>query len=366
MKNLIDKLVDKFNSEDIIKFSDKDIFKENKSWAITGSPDLELSMGIKGFPTGIVEIAGKSRSGKTTIGLEAMANFLRDNPDDGIAVILSSENRDNKDYALKLGIDPNKVLIIKIRYVEDMFMKVKSLINKTKDVFSESKLGEPKFFFMWDSLGATLSKAEIDTMEENTSNMEKKMTKGENLDKMKHEKLGAFAKPAKMFAKFLTGEMYHTTIHFIILNHVYDSMSGPVAGVKSNGGNWIEFMPCIRLRMALIGHEKIDEIEVAQRTEIKIIKNDFGGRRKVVVEILLGRGIVLSEDDIDYAVDKGIIKKESAKKFSFAKISWNSKRTFYSLYENHPKIMRALHKKIHNSVHKEVERIRYSTDENED
>jgi RecA/RadA recombinase len=359
MKGIIEKLVSKFNSDDAVKFSEKDNFKENKSWASTGCPELEYNLGILGLPTGIIEIAGVSRSGKTTLGLVAMSNFLKKEKD-GIAIILSSENRDNKDYAVRLGIDPERVMILKIRYVEDMFMKVKKIITDTKDIFQSEKLGTPKFFFLWDSLGATLSKAELDTMEENTDMMEKKMAKGEELEKMKHEKLGAFAKPAKMFAKFLIGEMYDNIIHFIILNHVYDTMGGPVSGKKSGGGNWVEFMPCIRLRTALIGHEKLDEIEIAQFTEVKVIKNDFGSRRKTVVEILLGKGFVLSQNDIEFAIEKGILKKEGAKKVSFNdKLSWNSKRTFYKLYEEQPKMMEIISKKIQSARHKDILDERY-------
>lgn len=352
MKNIIDNLVKNFNSEDAIKFSNKDSFKENKSWASTGSPELEYNLGILGLPTGIVEIAGVSRSGKTTLGLQAMSNFLR-NEKNGIAIILSSENRDNKEYAVKLGVDTNRVMILKIRYVEDMFMKVKKIIDDVKEMYEEDNLEQPKFFFLWDSLGATLSKAELDTMTENTKNMEKKLSKGENLDKMKHEKMGAFAKSAKMFAKFIIGEMYGSIIHFIILNHVYDKMDG-MPGKKSGGGNWVEFLPCIRLMMSVIGHEKIDDIEVAQYSMVKIVKNDFGSRRKTVLEILLGKGIVLSENDIEYAIKNKIIKKESAKKMSFMNISWISKRTFYNLYYEKPKIMRILYDKINKSRHKDV------------
>ena len=116
--SIIDKIVKKFNSEDVIKFSDKDGFRDMKSWCSTGSATLDYNLRTFGFPTGIIEIAGKSRSGKTTIGLMAMKDFMDKNPDDGIAVILSSENRDNKDYALQLGMDVKNIIIIKIKYVE--------------------------------------------------------------------------------------------------------------------------------------------------------------------------------------------------------------------------------------------------------
>ena len=322
-KNIvINELVKRFNNEDVIKFSQKDGFKEIKSWAHTGSPELDYNLYTFGLPTGIIEIAGKSRSGKTTLGLMAMKNFQKEHPDDGVVIILSSENRDNKDYARSIGINTNNVIIVKIRYVEKMFMMVKKIIDDTVDLFQKNKMGVPAFFFLWDSIGATLSKSELDTMDENTDMMEKKFEKGEDLEKLKHEKVGAFAKSAKMFAKFLLGEMYDKTIHFVMLNHQYETIStmGGPASRKSTGGEWVELLPCIRLSMKLIGHEKIDDIEVAQITEVKVVKNDFGSRKKTNIRILLGKGIILSEEDIDYALSKGILKKESAKKIA-AKIA---------------------------------------------
>ena len=58
--SIIDKLVKKFNSEDVVKFSNKDTFKDNKSWVHMGSPELDYNLGVKGLPTGMVEIAGLS------------------------------------------------------------------------------------------------------------------------------------------------------------------------------------------------------------------------------------------------------------------------------------------------------------------
>lgn len=357
--NIADKIISRFKSADVIKFSDKDDFKDMKSWVSTGSPILEYNLGILGYPTGVIEIAGVSRSGKTTLALVGMANFL-EKEENGVAVILSSENRDNKHYAKKLGIPVDKVIIIKIRYVEDMFMKVKKVLNDANAIFKEHKLGDPKFYFMWDSLGATLSKAELDTMEANTIAMEKKMEKGEELEKMSHAQMASFAKSAKMFAKFLLAEMYSSTIHFIILNHVHDQMGG-TGGKKSGGGGWVEFLPCIRLRTSLIAHEKVDEVEVAQITEIKTVKNDFGSRKKTHIEILLGMGLVLSKEDIAYGVQKGIIKKEGALKHTFMKISWKSKRTFYEHYDPKSagyKTMGLLIKRVTKERHKDIMLLR--------
>lgn len=361
--NIIDAIVKKFNNEDVIKFADKDGFKEVKSWAHTGSPTLDFNLNTFGLPTGIIEIAGKSRSGKTTLGLMAMKSFLKENPDNGVAIILSSENRDNKDYALKLGIDVSRIIIIKIRYVEKMFMMVKKLLDDTDQLFKENNLGKPKYFFMWDSIGATLSKSELDTMEENTEVLSKKFDRGDDINDLKHEKVGAFAKSAKMFAKFLLGECYSRVIHFVMLNHQYDTIGGLGISVrKSTGGEWVELMPTIRLSMKLIGHERIDNEEVAQITEVKVVKNDFGSRKKTDIRILLGYGIILSDDDINYAVEKGILQKEGAKKLSFmnGKLKWSSPREFFNLYKNDNKFLKVLELKINNAKQKDLMKIKES------
>lgn len=362
-KSIIDRIVQKFNSEDVIKFSDKDGFKDIKSWAHTGSPTLDYNLRTFGLPTGIIEIAGKSRSGKTTLGLMAMKYFLQENPDDGIAVILSSENRDNKDYALQLGLPVSRIIIVKVKYVEAMFMQVKKLIMDADEVMKEMKM-KPKFFFLWDSLGATLSKSELDTMEENTKRMEKELQRGTEVEdiELKNEKMMAFAKEAKKFAKSIMSEMYTHVMHFVMLNHQYEQSTMGVTTRKSTGGEWVELMPTLRLSMKLKNHEKIDDVEVAQITEVKVVKNDFGSRKKTDIRILLGYGIILSQDDIDYALENGILKKEGAKKVSFmnGRLSWSSPRELFNLYYEHNKMLKVLHNKIKKSMQSDLVALKES------
>lgn len=362
-KSVIDKIVQKFNSEDVIKFSDKDGFKDIKSWAHTGSPTLDYNLRTFGLPTGIIEIAGKSRSGKTTLGLMAMKYFLQENPDDGIAVILSSENRDNKDYALQLGLPVSSIIIVKVKYVEAMFMQVKKLIMDADEVMKEMKM-KPKFFFLWDSLGATLSKSELDTMEENTKRMEKELQRGTEVEdiELKNEKMMAFAKEAKKFAKSIMSEMYTHVMHFVMLNHQYEQSTMGVTTRKSTGGEWVELMPTLRLSMKLKNHEKIDDVEVAQITEVKVVKNDFGSRKKTDIRILLGYGIILSQDDIDYALENGILKKGGSKKVSFmnGRLSWSSPRELFNLYYEHNKMLKVLHNKIKKSMQSDLVALKES------
>lgn len=357
MKGLIDKLVKKFDNENIIKFSEKDAFRDMVSWCPI-SPTLDFNLGTFGLPQGIVEIAGPSRGGKTTIGLQAMKSFQVENGENAVCVILSSENRDNKDYARRIGVDVDNVIIVKITFVEEMFLLVKQIIDGTLQIYKENKVKEqPRFFFLWDSLGATLSMNERATLEENNAQLEKKLANGESLSDLKHEKIGAFAKEAKKFAKFILAEMYNKVIHFVILNHTYDTITGMgISTKKSTGGEWIQYLPTQRLQVSVRGMERLGEEEVAQISTIKVVKNDFGSRKKTDIRILLGEGVILSQDDIDYALETGILTKEGAKKVSFmnGKLTWSSPREFFNHYYNRNPFLKVLHKKIQNEMRKDL------------
>lgn len=357
ISNVLSKLTARFNSDDVITFKKKDGFAEVKSWAHTGSPELNWNLRTYGLPTGIIEIAGRSRSGKTTEGLEAMKYFLDENPETGLACILSSENRDNKDYAIQLGIDPSRVVIIKIHYVEQMFVRVSKFVKDAHALFEEAGIKEkPKFFFLWDSLGATLSKAEYDALRANVENMDKAAAKGEELEKLQEPKMMAFAKSAKMFAKGLVGLCYTNVIHFVILNHQYEQNVMGVTSRKSTGGEWVELMPTLRLQMRVTEMKKIDDVEVAQISEVKVIKNDFGSRQKTYIRILLGYGIILSEEDINYAVERGIIQKPSKTVYTAlnGKLRWKSDRELYQLYYDQNPLLDTLGKVITAARHRDL------------
>jgi RecA/RadA recombinase len=81
-KNLIDRLIDKVGNSDMEKLSERNYFKDNnRIWAKTGCPELETNIGGFGFPIGLTEVAGSSKSGKTTLALTGMRNFQKDYKD---------------------------------------------------------------------------------------------------------------------------------------------------------------------------------------------------------------------------------------------------------------------------------------------
>lgn len=361
--SIVDKILKKINNDNVIKFSEKDTFKDVKSWAFTGSPSLDYNLGTFGLPQNMIEIAGPSRGGKTTLALSAMANFQKENGGDAVCAILSSENRDNRDYARRIGVDIDNVIIVKITFLEEMYSIAKSIIDISISEFKLEKK-EPKFFFIWDSIGGTLSKNEKETLNENIGAMSSKIENNEKIGALKNEKVGVFAKEAKKFAKFMISEMYDKVIHFVMLNHTYDIIGGMVPGKKSGGGQWIEYFPTIRLYVSSIGMDKVNDVEVAQVTRVKVVKNDFGSRKPTDIKILLGEGIILSDEDIDYALEFGIIKKVGARKHEFmnGKLTWSTKKEFYDLFSSKNKIMQLLVTKIRNEMRKDLMKQRYEED----
>lgn len=351
------RLADRLESDKVVTFSDIDPFKDNKKgWLHTGSPQLEYNLGILGMPYGIIEIAGKSGSGKTTLALHILKSFQKTNPD-GVSVILSSEERDNKAYAIKMGIDVEKVVVLKFKYVEELSLLVDNFIKQVDDLWlKDGHEGLPQYYFMWDSIGATLSKSEFDTVETNSTKYNRAMGKEDREIKEEHAKPGAFAKAAKLFAKWMLAKIYDRRISLVMLNHTMAKIGGQ--GRVSAGGEWKEYFPTIRLETVTTGYEKLDDEQVAQYTLVKVIKNDFGSRKETDIEILLGYGLVLSEDDIEYGIQKDIIEKVSVKKRAFMKdkLTWSSKREFYELYKNPStrKFVEILHKQIAQARHKDV------------
>jgi len=102
--------------------------------------------------------------------------------------------------------------------------------------------------------------------------------------------------------------------------------------------------------------KRIDDVEVAQISEVKVIKNDFGSRQKTYIRILLGYGIILSEEDIEYGVERGIIQKPSKTVYSAlnGKLRWKSDRELYQLYYDQNPLISALEKVIAASRHKDL------------
>ena len=96
--------------------------------------------------------------------------------------------------------------------------------------------------------------------------------------------------------------------------------------------------------------------EVAQISTVKVIKNDFGSRKKTEIRILLGEGIILSNNDIEYALERGILKQEGKRKVSYlnGKLSWSTPREFFQLYHDRNRYLDVLAAQIRKSMQQDL------------
>ncbi len=360
------------NSNHTIRLSDRDLFVDAKGWIPLSIPQLQFNLGVLGMPYGLIEIAGESRGGKTSLMYDAIKNFQYQHGENGFVLILSSEKRDNKLLAQRMGVNTENVLVIKIRYVEQITFEVdqffKYVVDKWKDEYRE---GRPHFFIGWDSVGSTISRSELDTLKENSERYAKLLDDGTS-DEDWHKALesanakpGAFAKAGKELGKFLQdiAERHHVTV--VMINHLIHKIGGRIPNQKmSTGGTWLEYMPTLRIRMKEVQPIKDkDNLQIGQISEVAVEKNDFGSRRSTRVEIQLGWGFVLNEDDIAYALEKGLLVKGtnsngtvSSRKIQTPDglVTWSARSELYALYRENPMLMDRLTRKINKLRHEDV------------
>jgi len=329
MMSIIDKLTKKFDSEHTMKFSELDPFSSTTFWIPTGSPTIDLNLNTLGLPTGIIEMRGPSQSGKTTLALSCLKHSIM-NIENSVNVILTTERRDNRAYAQRMGLDVDQVLVHHIKNTEMMFNRIKQTIVNSEQIFRDEKRKDtPKFLFVLDSLGALSSSQETRKMEENAEK-----------DDAKEPSMASTARSFKRGLRWLTGEIYDKEICFIVINHTYDDVNSPIGGKKSYGGKGIEFMPSIRLDLnkAMGVTVKIGEEKVGQLTEVTAFKNDFNGiKSSFKMEIAFGYGIVLSQSDINFGIENKILTKNGVGGASYlnGKLKWSSRKELYDLYKNH-------------------------------
>lgn len=354
----LDRLEKKLKEVDSKSLSTQSPLVTEKIWVSTGCPELDYNLHTFGFKKGIIEIAGGSTAGKTTMGLTVAKNFLI-KYEDAILIMMLSEERINGDYVKRIGVDPKRIVKVTSKFLEDLFYKVQDRIYKIEASWQEEKLsGRPKIVLLWDSINATNSRAELETYHENVKNFNKG-EEGDKAFKMKHAKMADFASAAKRLIKAIHAQLYDKDIIMICLNHLTADLANPMGGKTSTGGSWREFFSYIRLQMQVdklaTSKLKIDGEKWCQITDIKVIKNDFGGYNLTKMKICIGHGIMLNDGDIDFAVEQKILtKKESTYSFLGGKLIWKSPRTLLNLYRENNKLLVLLHNKVIAARHKQV------------
>ncbi len=248
----------------------------------TTSLSLDAAVGVGGVPRGrIIEIYGPESSGKTTLALHIVAEAQKAG---GVAAYIDAEHAMDADYAGKLGVDIDQLLISQPDSGEQALEIAEALVRSNGvDVI------------VVDSVAALVPRAELD---------------GEMGDSLP----GLQARLMSQALRKLTAIVAQSNTCFIFINQIREKIGVMFGNPETTtGGRALKFYASLRLDIRRIGAIKDGDRVVGNRTKVKVAKNKVAPPfRECEFDIMYGEGISREGDLLDLAVVQRAVEKSGA------------------------------------------------------
>lgn len=310
----IEQIKQKYGDGAIMKFG------ETRSMQVaavpTGPISLDIALGVGGVPRGrIIEIFGPEASGKTTLAQHVVANVQKEG---GIAAFIDAEHALDPDYAKKIGVDVDNLLISQPDTGEQALEILETLVRSNAvDVV------------VVDSVAALVPKAEIE---------------GEMGDRH----MGLQARLMSQALRKLTGIVSKSKTVVIFINQTRMKIGVFFGNPETTtGGNALKFYSSVRIEVRRSAQIKQGERVIGNRVKVKIVKNKVAAPfRTTQFDIMYNEGISLSGDILDTGIEHKVINK-SGNSYSYGeeKLGVGREKAKVFLREN-PKLMKEIEKKI--------------------